>query len=60
MMIPQLLRPKKAKKNPKIEFITSASVDEVYGDNIAGVKGIKVKGIEVKGIDAKEHRNKKV
>ncbi|ANE31999.1 thioredoxin-disulfide reductase [Campylobacter hyointestinalis] len=33
----------KAKKNPKIEFITSASVDEVYGDNIAGVKGIKVK-----------------
>ncbi|KAA6229149.1 thioredoxin-disulfide reductase [Campylobacter sp. LR286c] len=32
----------KAKKNEKIEFITSAVIDEVYGDN-SGVCGVKVK-----------------
>lgn len=33
----------KVKKNPKIELITNARVDEVYGDSVAGVKGVKVK-----------------
>ncbi|RUT49880.1 thioredoxin-disulfide reductase [Campylobacter fetus] len=33
----------KVKKNPKIELITNARVDEVYGDRVAGVKGVKVK-----------------
>ncbi len=32
----------KVKKNEKIELITSASVDEVYGDKM-GVTGVKVK-----------------
>ncbi len=32
----------KAKKNPKIEFILNAVVDEVYGDN-SGVTGVRVK-----------------
>ncbi|MCE3578694.1 NAD-binding protein, partial [Campylobacter jejuni] len=32
----------KVKKNEKIELITSASVDEVYGDKM-GVAGVKVK-----------------
>ena len=32
----------KARKNEKIEFITNASIDEVYGDN-SGVCGVKVK-----------------
>lgn len=32
----------KAKKNPKIEFVLNAVVDEVYGDN-SGVTGVKVK-----------------
>ncbi|ALV23918.1 thioredoxin reductase [Campylobacter iguaniorum] len=31
----------KAKKNPKIEFITNAKVDEIYGD-ATGVTGVKV------------------
>lgn len=33
----------KARQNDKIEFITNAVIDEVYGDQIAGVKGIKIK-----------------
>lgn len=32
----------KAKKNPKIEFVLNAVVDEVYGDN-SGVTGVRVK-----------------
>lgn len=32
----------KAKKNPKIEFVLNAIVDEVYGDN-SGVTGVRVK-----------------
>lgn len=33
----------KVKKNEKIELILNATIDEVYGDSAAGVKGVKVK-----------------
>ena len=33
----------KVKKNEKIELILNAGIEEVYGDSIAGVKGVKIK-----------------
>lgn len=33
----------KVKKNEKIELILNAAIEEVYGDSVAGVKGVKVK-----------------
>ncbi|MCR8678987.1 MULTISPECIES: thioredoxin-disulfide reductase [Campylobacter] len=33
----------KVKKNEKIELILNATIEEVYGDSVAGVKGVKVK-----------------
>ena len=42
----------KAKKNPKIEFVLNAIVDEVYGDN-SGVTGVRVKFNDGKTKDLK-------
>ena len=42
----------KAKKNPKIEFVLNAVVDEVYGDN-SGVTGVRVKFNDGKTKDLK-------
>ncbi len=33
----------KVKNNPKIELVLGAVVDEVYGDAVSGVKGVRVK-----------------
>ncbi|ARR00182.1 thioredoxin-disulfide reductase [Campylobacter porcelli] len=33
----------KVKKNEKIELILNATIEEVYGDSVAGVKGVKIK-----------------